>query len=129
MKNCKTFYKAQTVSRLKEISSFHPTHTPSYKILLCLWNKNVLTEIYRNIKTFAFKVLQEYSSWASKNGAVQMFFFDTKQKHVCWKIFRARKLCWLCCGSVLFSMSVELRFVKWVRLFKWNCVVKWVVFR
>ena len=25
--------------------------------------------------------------WASRNGGVQMFFSDTKQKHVCWKIF------------------------------------------
>ena len=30
--------------------------------------------IYRNIQTFAFKVLQEGSSCASRNGAVQMFF-------------------------------------------------------
>ena len=54
---------------------FLPTYTPSDKILLCLWNKNILTEIYRNIQTFAFKVLQDYSSWASRNGAVQMFFW------------------------------------------------------
>ena len=32
------------------------------------------TEIYRNIHTFAFQVLWECSSWASENGAVQMFF-------------------------------------------------------
>ena len=36
------------------------------------------------MQIFAFKVLQESSSWASGNNALQMFF-DTKQKHVCWK--------------------------------------------
>ena len=28
----------------------------------------------QNIQRFAFKILQEYSSWASRNGAMQMFF-------------------------------------------------------
>ena len=51
-----------------------PTQPPSDKILLPLWNKNFLTEIYRNIQTFAFKVLQEHSSLASRNDAAQMFF-------------------------------------------------------
>ena len=35
---------------------------------------------------------------------------------------------WLCCGSILFSMSNELRFVNWVRLFERKCIVKWVIF-
>ena len=35
---------------------------------------------------------------------------------------------WLRWNSILFSMSSELRFVKWVMIFKWNCVVKWVIF-
>ena len=33
-----------------------------------------LREVYRNIKTFAFKVLQEGSSSASRSVAGQMFF-------------------------------------------------------
>ena len=60
-KNCKTFYEAQTASRLKEIIPPHTSPTPNNKILLCLWNKNFLKDIYRNIQTFAFKVLQEFS--------------------------------------------------------------------
>ena len=91
MKNCETFYEAQTASCLKEIirpppnpqlspphdsPPTHPTHTHTHthKILLRLWNKHFLTEIYRNIQTFVFKVLQECSSLASRNGAAQMFF-------------------------------------------------------
>ena len=41
MKNCKTFYKGQTASRVQEIIKPlpHPFTQPD-KILLCLWNRN-----------------------------------------------------------------------------------------
>ena len=55
MKNCETFYETQTTSRLKEI-----VQPP--------------INLHTNIQTFVFKVLQESSSSASGNGAVQMFF-------------------------------------------------------
>ena len=84
MKNCKTFYKAQMASHLKEIIQTPPNPPlPPEKTLLRLSNKHFFTEIYRNIQTFAFKVLQECNSWEARNRAVQMFFSDTKQKHVC----------------------------------------------
>ena len=51
-------------------------------------------------------------------------FSDTKQKHDCWK---SQKYFWLCCGRILFLMSSELRFVKWVTLFERNCIVKCVI--
>ena len=47
--------------------------------------------------------------WYSAN-----VFSDIEQKYVCWKGF------WLCCKSILFSTSSELRFVKWVRFFEEN---------
>ena len=31
-------------------------------------------------------------------------------------------------GRILFSMSKELRFVKWATIFEQNCIVKWVMF-
>ena len=74
IKNCKTFYEAQAANHLKEIIQPPPNPPAPGKILLLLWNKNFLTEIYSNIQTFAFKVLQECSSWESRNGAVQFFF-------------------------------------------------------
>ena len=101
MKNCKTFYEAQTASHLKEIIRLSPNLPTPDKILLLLWNKNFLTEIYRNIQTFAFKVLQECSSWASRNGAVQMFFLTPNR-----------------------NMFAE----KFLRFFGRNCIVKWVIF-
>ena len=73
VKNCKTFYEAQTVNCLKEIQP-RPNPPQPYKILLRLWNKNFLTELYRYIQRFAFKVFQKCSSWTPRNGKVQMFF-------------------------------------------------------
>ena len=35
---------------------------------------------------------------------------------------------WLCCESILFSISSELRFVKSVRFFERSYIVKWVIF-
>ena len=49
-------------------------HSPSDKILLRLWSKHFLIETDRNIQIFAFKVLQQCSTWESGNVAVQMFF-------------------------------------------------------
>ena len=71
MKNCKTFYETQTASRLKEI--IQSPSTPHTNLATSL-KQNFLREICRNIQTFAFKVLQESSSWASGNGAVQIYF-------------------------------------------------------
>ena len=73
MKNCQTFYESQIVSHLQEITQPSPNPPTSDKTLLRLWKKNFLTEIYRDIQTFAFKVLQKSSSWVSRNGAVQIF--------------------------------------------------------
>ena len=42
--------------------------------------QNFITKIYRNIQAFAFKVIQECSSWESRKGAVQLFFLTPKKK-------------------------------------------------
>ena len=44
------------------------------KSFLYLWSENFLTEIYRSIPTFAFRVLWECISWMFRNGAVEMCF-------------------------------------------------------
>ena len=112
MRNCKTFYKVETVIPLKEILQSSHNPPPSDSILLNLWNKKFLMGIYRNIQTFVFKVRQECSSWASKNGAVQMFFMAPNRNMFAGKFVKSEKF-WLCCGSMLFSTSSEMRFVKW----------------
>ena len=77
---------------LRKLFSLHQLPIPPDKILLNLWNKNFVREIYRNIQTFAFKVLQESSSWASGNGAVQMIFLTPNRnifagKFVNWESY------------------------------------------
>ena len=39
-----------------------------------------------------------------------------------------RNIFWLCCTSMFFIMLRELFFVKWVKLFERNFIVKWVIF-
>ena len=63
------------------------THLPSDKIFLRLWNKNFLTEICRNIQTFVFKVLQEYSSLASRKCFYAQVFFMTPNRNMLAGIF------------------------------------------
>ena len=55
---------------------------------VCLLNKNFLADLYRNIQTFALKMLQECSSWASRNVAVQMFFLTPNKNMFAGKFVR-----------------------------------------
>ena len=71
---------------------------PPDKNLLRLSNKNFISEIYRNIQTFAFQVHQECSSWVSRNDAVQMFSLH-QPKTICWKISKVSK-CFGCIAKV-----------------------------
>ena len=81
MENCKIFCKAQTAIRFKKtIQSL--THSPQKKLdkaLLRLLNKNSFKGVLRNIQLFAFKMLQECRSWASRN-VVQSKYFLCNQK-------------------------------------------------
>ena len=111
--------KMKTASHLKEIiqiiqlppnpnpppphmTTTTPTHTPPHphsppdKILLRLWNKHFLTEIYTNIQTFAF---QEMVQWKCFSG--------TKLKHVCWKICKVRKVFGCVAGTYRFQCQVS----------------------
>ena len=90
IKNCKTFCKAQTANRLKKFIQSPPHQNKPYYVS----ETNFFKETFRNIQTFAFKVLQECSSWVSRNGAVQMFFLTPNRnmfagKFVNWESFLA----------------------------------------
>ena len=122
MKNCKSFYEAQTVSCLKEIIQPPPIPNPflSDKILLRLWKKN-----YGDIQKYTdiyFESASEMQFFGVKKWCRPNVFSNTKQKHGWWKICKVRKV------FDCVSMSSELRFLKWVRFFERNCIVKWVIF-
>ena len=103
MKNWKTFYEAQTASY--SASPQPPTHTPLDKILLRLWNKIFLTDIYRNIQTFAFKVLQECSSWASRNDAAQMFFLTPNRNKFAGKFVKSERFSTVLREHIIFNVK------------------------
>ena len=50
--------------------------------------QNFITKIYRNMQAFAFKVVQECSSWESRKGVVQLFFLASKQKMLARKFVK-----------------------------------------
>ena len=81
------------------------------KGLLHLWNKNFLREIYRNIQTFAFKVLRECNSWVVlEKIQSKCFFFDINQ------MFGRKFVKW---GSFLAVLREHIFFkVEWVELRK-----------
>ena len=84
---------------------------PPDKTLLPLWNKNFLKEIYRNIQAFAFKVLQECSSWTSRNGAVQIILLAPNRNMLAETFVK--------CGRFLAAFRVHIIFsVKWVEVCK-----------
>ena len=111
MRTCKTFYRVQTVIALKEILQSPPNPPPPDLILLNLWNKNFLMGIYRNIQTFAFNVLQECSSWTSRNGVVQMFSMTPSRNMFAGKFVKSEKLLTVLWEHVIFN-------VKWVEVRK-----------
>ena len=86
---------------------------PPDKKFLRIWNKNFITEIYRNMQTFAFQMFWECSSWAFRNSAGQMFFLTHTRD-----MFVGKLVNWLRFSGVLqkyfFTMLSELRFKKWV---------------
>ena len=122
-KAVKHFTRLKQRAALRKLFSLHQPPTTPDKIFLDLWNKHFLREIYRNIQTFAFKVLQESSSWASGNGAVQMFFLTPNRNMFAGKFVNRESFC-LYFRSILFSISKQFQ----KRFFAWNCIVKWVIF-
>ena len=122
MKNWKTFYEAQTPSCFKEIIQALPpppsTHSPSDKILLRLWSKHFLIETDKNIRISVFKVLQECSCWASRNGAVQMFFLTPNRNMFAGKFLMSERFLPVLREHIIFN-------VKWVEVRKMNEVF-WV---
>ena len=91
----KHFTRPKQRAALRKLFSLYQPPIPPDEILLNLWNKNFLREIYKNIQTFAFKVLQESSNWPSGNGVVQIIFLTPNRnifagKFVNWECFLAK---------------------------------------
>ena len=90
---------------LNKLLCLPPSSTPPDKILLRLWNKNFLNYIYRIIQTFAFKMLQECSSWVSRICAVQTFFLTKKEKHFAVKLVKWERFVAVFQEHIIFSVN------------------------
>ena len=112
----------RNLSSFNHLPSFPKTHSPPGKIFLRLWNKNFPTVIYRNIQTYAFKVLQEYISWASRNGAVQMFFLTPNRNMFTSKFVKSERCLAVLREHFIFNVTrVDVHKMSEVFCVKLNC--------
>ena len=74
-------------------------------MLLRQWERKFLAEIYRNIQTFAFKVIQKCSSWASRNGAVQMFSLTPSRNMSPGKILKSEMFLAVLREHIIFNVK------------------------
>ena len=118
----KHFARPKQQSALRNVFSLPPSHSPLDKTLIRLGNKFFFKEIYRNIQIFAFKVLQECSSWVSKNDAVQIFILTPHRNMFARKFVKSERFLAVF-GSILFSLSSELRMTEvfWAKLYCKMC--------
>ena len=80
--------------------------------------------MFRNIQTFAFKVFQECNYWASRKGAVQIFFLTPNRNMSAGKFAKSERLLAVLREDIIFN-------VKWVearKIVERNCIVKCVIF-
>ena len=121
------FYIARKWLLMKKLATVLPSKLESYYVSGTKGFFRIYIQKYTDICIQSASRIQVLGvkKWCSAN-----IFYDTKQKYVCWKICKVRseKGFWLCCMSILFSVSSELRLVKWVRFSEPNCIVKWVIF-
>ena len=110
-------YETYSVSPILSPPPHTHTHTPD-KTLLRLGNKELnrnIQELYRNIQTFAFKVLQECSSWASRNDVVQIFFLTPHRRMFAGKFLKSERFLVVFLEHIIFN-------VKWVKVRKMSQV-------
>ena len=103
----KHFTRPKQWAALRKLFSLPLTHSPPDKLLLRLWNKYFLTEIYRNIQAFALKVLQECSSWAARNGPVEIFCYNTRNMFS-ETFVKSEKVFGCVAGAYYFHYQVEV---------------------
>ena len=103
----KHFARPKQRRTLRILFSLPPSYLSRDKTLLRLWIKNFVKEIDRNIQRFAFKVLQECSSWASRNGAVQISFLTPNRNMFIGKFVKLERFLAVLREHIIFN-------VKWV---------------
>ena len=116
----KHFARPKQRCALRKLFSLpHPTShqiTPYYL--------NFLKELCRQLLSNCFK-----NAVLRRQEMAQCKYFFWHQTETCLlENLESQKGFWLRCGSILFSMSSELKFIKWMRFFERNCIVKCLIF-
>ena len=95
------------------------------EILLRLWNKHFLTKIYRNIQNtdICFQSASTLRYLGVKKWCSANILSDTKQKMHAQKFVKSERFLAVL-QEILLSMSSELRFIKLMRFFERNSIVK-----
>ena len=120
----KHFTRPKEQVTFRKLFSLPQNPPPSDKMLLCLSKKNFLTDIYRNIQTFAFKVLQKCSSWGSRNIAVQMFSLITSRNMSTGKSLKSEWLLVVLPEHIIFNVKwFEVRKMSNVFRAKLHCTI------
>ena len=89
MKSCKTLYETQKASRLREtIQAPHPHHIKPHYVFETKIFLRTYTEIHRHLLS---KCIKNVVLGRQEMVQCKCFFFDKKQKHVCWKTCKVRK--------------------------------------
>ena len=91
---------------LRKLFSLPPIPNPSpiRQNLTTPLEKKIM-EIYRNIQTFAFKVLQKCSSLASRNGAAQMYFLTSKRNIFAGKYVKSERFLIVLREHIIFNVK------------------------
>ena len=117
----KHFMSPKQRAVIRKLFSSPPNPLSADKIWLCLWNKNLFTEIYKSIQTFAFKVLQECGSWASRNREVQMSFLTPNRNLFAGIFVKSERFLAVLREYIAFNINwVEIRKMSevfWVKLY------------
>ena len=93
MKNCKSFYEAQTASCLKEIIQPppNPQLTPHQIKSYYVFGKKNYGDIQKYTE-ICFQSASKMQFFGVKKWCSPNVFSNNKQKHVCWKICKVRKV-------------------------------------
>ena len=86
----KHFARPKQPAALRKLFNLLPFHPHQIKPYYVSEKKNLFRGIYRHIQIFAFKLLQESSSWASRNGVVQIFFLIPNRNMFVWEFVRKK---------------------------------------
>ena len=101
----KHFTGPKQLAALMKLFCVLTTHSPSDKILLRLWKKTFFTEIYRNILTFAFKVLQECSFGRQEMVECKCFFWHQTEACLLENFGKLKKVLAMLQDHIIFNVS------------------------